>query len=127
MFLLGLLKSTALYAAALALLVALTGGGDFTAAVVLLILYVILFALSRLVFRLRYGKVSRSARADTLVIVGYDIQRPFRGLMAFSGAARVIDGSKGRRAFSWATVWLHFVWSLALLATVGVTVYFALR
>lgn len=128
MFFFGLVLSTALYAAVTSTVLAFLGRVGAPVAVVLAVIYVALLLLDLVIIRLSTrGRGNHLYRAPgVLDLVVAQITNPFRGLIAFRGASRVIDGSRGRRTYSWATVTLHFVWAVLLLAVVVLVLTLAL-
>lgn len=126
MFFLGLLISTVLYLCLTLAVGSYLGAVSVEAPIALGAIYLVLLLLSSIrgmVAVRKYPKYLRQSFGATLLTRFWaDLRNPIRGLFAFVGAKRVIDGSRGRRVFSWSVVTLHFVWAVALIVTIAVVV-----
>lgn len=122
MFILGLVMSTVLYGF-VAMPFVDPGSAAFLGALYLALLIVDTFIVGPLWRRRRtryYWRVNLLESAARKFLA--NVTNPFRGLRSPRGAARVIDSTGLHRAMSWIEVWLHLVWSVALLLTVGAIV-----
>ena len=122
MFFFGLIDSTILFAAGLAVTATVFTGADPAIAIILITLYALALLIhvirSAILYRRRGFKGPGFA-----AVTGYiaaDFTNPFRGLFALRGVRKVIDGSRGRRAYSWGVQWLHLIWSIVVLFAVVV-------
>lgn len=126
MFFFGLVRSTLLYLGATLSYGACLGAVLVEAPIALGAVYLVLLIINALLAKSkmrRFPKYLRKSFGTTIATHFWaDARNPFRGLFAFLGAKRVIDGSRGRRAFSWSVVTFHFIWAVALIVTIAVIV-----
>lgn len=124
MFFLGLVKSTLLWITGVLGFGAYLGAVAVEAPIVLGALYLVLLLTAAVRSKVSMRRFPKYLRRSYLATVGNiflaDVTNPFRGLFAFVGARKVIDGSRGRRAWSWTVVSVHFLWALTLIVTLAV-------
>ncbi|MBN9178890.1 MAG: hypothetical protein J0I43_16195 [Microbacterium sp.] len=124
MFVLGLVESALLWITGALGFGAYLGAVGVEAPIVLGALCVVLLLTKAVSSKISMRRSPKDVRRSYFATVGNmfsaDVTNPSRGLFAFVGARKVIDGSRGRRAWSWTVVSVHFLWALALIVTLAV-------
>lgn len=120
-FIAGLVRSTVLYAALMAIVGVALGalGGDIAATLGLV--YAVLLVAHSVFVSLTSRRRARHLRQNVFSAgggaLGADISRPFRGLTALVGMRKVVDTKGLQKAMSWTGQWVHLIWSVLLFAT----------